>query len=175
MTTIPTPSHTERKSEAQRSNDSGGDDDVMMMEDEGNSITTTMGVFMGYGTSPRRSRPSSREYESVNGSVTGNSFVVSKHVVSSEGTGEGGGEMLLDNDDISTLTEYSMDEEDDDVSQTTANTAWTVVTTGTDSTTVPTRNFLPVDPSRQRMTKRPLLKEASLLRDNSQFKRRRRA
>jgi len=39
-------------------------------------------------------------------------------------------------DDISILTEYSMDEsEDDNLSQTTANTTWTCVTEGTDSTT----------------------------------------
>jgi len=38
-------------------------------------------------------------------------------------------------DDISTLTEYSMEENDDDnLSQTTANTTWTCVTEGTGST-----------------------------------------
>jgi len=139
------------------------DEDAMMMDDEGNSIATNMCVRPDVGFAYRPRGP-----ESVNGSVTGNSFVLPRPV------GVKDREDMMEDDDISTLTEYSMEEDDDNVSQTTTNTALlSVVTTGTDSTTVPTRNF-PAE-TRQRVTKRPMLKENALLRDNSHFKRRRMA
>ena len=80
----------------------------------------------------------------------------------------------MEDDDSSTLTEYSMEEEDDNVSQTTQNTAWTVITTGTDSTTVPTRNFPISNDKRERLGgKRPAQRKDNRLLSNSQFKRQR--
>jgi hypothetical protein len=136
----------------------------MMEDDDSNSIATTMGVKDDFYTLANR-QP--RDLESIAGSVTGNSLALPKAL------GQKRAEMMED-DDVSTLTEYSMEEEDDNISQTTQNTAWTVITTGTDSTTVPTRNFPFARDTRQQREgrKRQMIKENVLL-SNSQFKRRR--
>ena len=141
---------------------------MMTDEDEGNSVATTMGVKADtHGLFVVRPP---RDLESVNGSVTGNSLVLPRPLDQDEGD-------IMEDDDVSTLTEYSMEEEDDNISQATQNTAWTVVTTGTDSTTVPTRNFPSAGEmsSKPRMNgKRNMMKDGTLL-SNSQFKRRRMA
>jgi hypothetical protein len=136
------------------------EEDVTMHDEDENSVATTMGVRANVGGGPSRQR----DFESTNGSVSGNSFVLPKPLDDSVD--------MKEDDDISTLTEYSMDEEDDNVSQTTTNTTWTVVTTGTDSTTVPTRNLLPGG-ALHRITKRSMIPDNAMMRDNSRFKRRR--
>jgi hypothetical protein len=144
------------------------EDAVMKDDDEGGSVATTMGVMADtHGLFVLRPL---RDLESVNGSVTGNSLVLPRPLAQDDAD-------LMDDDDISTLTEYSMEEEDDNVSQATQNTSWTVVTTGTDSTTVPTRNFASTgDIANKPRTngKRNLSKDGMLL-SNSHFKRRRMA
>jgi hypothetical protein len=77
-----------------------------------------------------------------------------------------------DEDNISVLTDCSwmMDEEEDANSQVAASVvseSWTVVTSTTGSTTIPTTNTLSTD---QRMKRRNLV---SVARDNEPFKRRR--
>jgi hypothetical protein len=144
------------------------DEDAMVMEADGDggSVATTMGVMAD--TRGLFVLRSSRELESVDGSVTGNSLVLPGSLTQDDGD-------LMDDDDISTLTECSMDEEDDNFSQATQNTSWTVVTTGTDSTTVPTRNFASagdITNKSQMNGKRTLMKNGVLL-SNSKFKRRR--
>ena len=138
------------------------DDDDVMMEDDG--VATTQGVkadAQGFAVRP----PCDID---ADGSVTGNSLILPIPLQGDIGEG-----IPMEDDEISTLTEYSMEEEDDNVSQTTQNTAWTVITTGTDSTTVPTRNFPTSGDKRERLgEKRPVRKENRLL-NNSQFKRRR--
>jgi hypothetical protein len=138
------------------------EEDVTMHDEDDASAATSMGVRAKFGGFP--SRP--RELETTNGSVACNSFVLPKPLDDSVD--------MKEDDDISTLTEYSMDDEDDNVSQTTTNTTWTVVTTGTDSSTVPTRNLLPGG-TLHRMTKRPMVPDNALMRDNSKFKRRRKS
>lgn len=136
------------------------EEDVSMRDEDDKSIATTMGVRAKFRSFASRTQG----LESSNGFVSGNSFVLPKPLDESVD--------MKEDDDISTLTEYSMDEEDDNVSQTTTNTTWTVVTTGTDSTTVPTRNLLPGG-TLNGMTKRSMVPDNALMRDNSKFKRRR--
>jgi hypothetical protein len=142
------------------------DDAMMTDEDESNSIATTMGVKAdNHGSFVTRNL---QDLESTNGSVAGNSLVLPRPLGQDEGDD-------MEDDDISTLTEYSMEEEDDTGSQATHNTAWTVITTGTDSTTVPTRNFPSLEEMKRKSRangKRSKFKEGTLL-SNSQFKRRR--
>lgn len=138
------------------------EEDVAMQDEDEASAATSMGVRAKSGGFPSRGR----DVDSANERYAGNSFVLPNPLDDSVD--------MKGDDDISTLTEYSMDEEDDNVSQTTTNTAWTVVTTGTDSSTVPTRNFLP-GRTLPRMTKRPMVPDNALLRDNSRFKRRRKS
>jgi hypothetical protein len=138
------------------------EEDVTMQDEDEASAATSMGVRAKYGGYPSRAR----DVESANESVAGNSFVLPQPLDDSVD--------MKDDDDISTLTEYSMDEEDDNVSQTTTNTTWTVVTTGTDSSTVPTRNVLQGG-TLHGMTKRHMVHDNALMRDNSKFKRRRKS
>ena len=146
------------------------DDDVMMEEDD--DVATTQGVKADAQGHFAVRPPCELDAE---GSVAGNSLILPVSLQQDDS----GEEIPMEDDDISTLTEYSMEEEDDNVSQTTQNTAWTVITTGTDSTTVPTRNFPPNGngsgggDKRERLgEKRPGRKEHRLF-NNSQFKRRR--
>jgi hypothetical protein len=80
-----------------------------------------------------------------------------------------------DEDDISVLTEFSgMEEEEDASSQVTAGTeTWTVVTTATDSTTIPTRNTRQVLPEQTAKRRHGVCENGNPLLDNSNFKRRR--
>jgi hypothetical protein len=89
--------------------------------------------------------------------------------------------MVEDDDDVSVLTECSgmmeEEEEEDASSQVTApstSEAWTVVTSATDSTTIPTRNTGALG-NQQRKTKRRhgVVAENPFAYDNSAFKRRR--
>ena len=79
-------------------------------------------------------------------------------------------------DDISVLTECSfMDEDEDTSSQVTAAAAsetWTVVTTATDSTTIPTRNTARLRAHRNKR-RNAVVTENPFAHDNSPFKRRR--
>ncbi|KAG7366940.1 hypothetical protein IV203_029610 [Nitzschia inconspicua] len=145
------------------------EDSMMTDEDEGSSVATTMGVKADTN-GLFVSRPP-RDLDSVNGSVTGNSLILPRPLDQNE-------EDDMEDDDVSTLTEYSMEDEDDNGSQATQNTNWTVVTTGTDSTTVPTRNH-PFNGNMKNSKprargKRNLMRDGALL-SNSQFKRRRKA
>ncbi len=140
------------------------ENDVMMHGDDdndNNSIPTTMGVrasrmeFSNRNQSTSQVRNRIENYASNdNISVAGNisSFFIPLPIPAASGQAVSSmpstnpkqshqqqQEMNLDNndcsDDISTLTEYSMEEnEDDNLSQTTANTTWTCVTEVTGST-----------------------------------------
>ena len=125
-----------------------GDDD----ENDSNSIPTTMGVrasFNEYGNRSRNEHHASNDTISVAGNT---SFFIPLPIptpgkVDRQQVQQQQQHMNLENgdrdcdDDISTLTEYSMDEEkkneDDNLSQTTTNTTRTFVTDdATDSTTL---------------------------------------
>lgn len=144
---------------------SSSDDDDVMMEDD--DVATTQGVKAdAQGFAVRA--PCDID---TAGSVTGSSLILPRPL----GADDGERLSMEDDDDISTLTEYSMEEEDDNVSQTTQNTAWTVTTTGTDSTTVPTRNFPspPDSNNREQLGEKRATRKENKLLNNSQFKRRR--
>ena len=89
-----------------------------------------------------------------------------------------GSRRMLDEDDISVLTEFSgmeEEEEEDASSQVTVSVTselWTVVTTATGSTTIPTRNINP-ELSSQRGAKRRynIVAENPFAHDNTHFKR----
>eukprot|EP00535_Pseudo-nitzschia_heimii_P009021 CAMPEP_0197192614 /NCGR_PEP_ID=MMETSP1423-20130617/25336_1 /TAXON_ID=476441 /ORGANISM="Pseudo-nitzschia heimii, Strain UNC1101" /LENGTH=221 /DNA_ID=CAMNT_0042645535 /DNA_START=142 /DNA_END=807 /DNA_ORIENTATION=- len=119
-----------------------GDDD----ESDNNSVPTTMGVrasLKDYGNRTRSSHRRDRnEHHASNDaiSVAGNtSFFIPLPIPAGKANQQDQQHMNLESgdceDDISTLTEYSMEEnEDDNLSQTTANTTRTFVTDATGST-----------------------------------------
>jgi hypothetical protein len=145
-----------------------GDDenDVMMQDDESdnNSIPTTMGVRASCMAFSNRNRSASHRRDrnesstsNDNASFAGNisslfiplpmpsSGQPSASVSSTDQRQQQQHQMNVDNgdcdDEISILTEYSMEEnEDDNLSQTTANTTWTCVTEVTGSTTAAAPN-----------------------------------
>jgi len=137
------------------------DQDEYMGQDS-RSISTTMGVRI-----PPSNRTAGFPLHAplrANPIASGESFVIPR--------GWGCERMKADDDDVSVLTEYSgMEEEEDACSQVTAAESWTVVTTATDSTTIPTRNIATLKAEQQR--KRRVACENGLPLDNSQFKRRR--
>jgi hypothetical protein len=142
-------------------NTSIDDDDAMMEDDDAATAQGVKADARGFAVR----RPCDIDAE---GSVTGNSLILPRPLPDDSGE-----IMSMEDDDVSTLTECSMEEEDDNVSQTTQNTAWTVITTGTDSTTVPTRNFFPNGDKRKEMGEKRSMKKENRLLSNSQFKRRR--
>jgi hypothetical protein len=80
----------------------------------------------------------------------------------------------MDNDDVSVLTDYSgMEEEEEDAcSQVTkASESWTVVTTATDSTTIPTRNIATEMTQRRTKRRHVVVSENPFVHDNAPFKR----
>lgn len=82
-------------------------------------------------------------------------------------------ERRMNDDDISVLTEFSgMDEEEDACSQVTA-TSWTVVTTSTDSTTIPTTNTTLAMPQPRTKRRNLAFSENVFAQNNTPFKRRR--
>jgi len=136
--------------------------DVMMQgDDDNNSIPTTMGVRASCMEVSNRNRSAcnlrdrgdtyaSNDNISVAENIssffiplpipTGQAAAPTEPTNASQDDNHHEQQMNLDNndcnDDISVLTEYSMEEnEDDNLSQTTANTAWTGVTEVTSSTT----------------------------------------
>jgi hypothetical protein len=137
----------------QRRVDSMGSD--RMQDDD--SVATTMGV-----------RPTTMPMDAIN-SAPNEPPVCSPFVIPKRLPGTATGDD--DDDDISVLTEFSlMDDEEDSLSQV---TTWTVVTTGTDSTTLPRRNSVPVQP-KSATKRRHATISLKVPHDNSSFKRRRR-
>ncbi len=79
-----------------------------------------------------------------------------------------------DDDNISVLTEFSgMEEEEEDASSQVTKTSesWTVVTTATDSTTIPTRNKAPELTQRRTKRRHAVVSENPFAHDNASFKR----
>jgi hypothetical protein len=187
---------TRRRLARARTEQNNEEDTMMRMkmsddENEESSVATTMGVKADTNGLFVLRPPC--DLESVNGSVSGNSLLLPRPLVAAAAAAavtdatvaaqdDNYGDYLMENndDDVSILTEHSImdEEEDDNISQATHNTSWTVITTGTDSTTIPTRNFTSsYGQNNKKMPprkkgKRNLTKDAILL-SNSQFKRRR--
>lgn len=126
------------------------DCDVPMDNDDNNSIPTTMGVrgqsYMDYYN---RTNHTKQQQHSNSGTGSGNmppppsaSNNTTTATTTTTFTNIPPPPVMMnvedddfDDDDISTLTEFSMSiHEDDNLSQTTANTTWTCVTEGTAST-----------------------------------------
>ena len=140
------------------------ENDVMMQGDDdndNNSIPTTMGVRASCMEFSNRNRSASHLRNRIETTYASNdnisvaenigTFFIPLPIPAPGHHNEQQQQMNLDNnencddDDISTLTECSMEEnEDDNLSQTTANTTWTCVTEVTASTTAaapPQQNF----------------------------------
>lgn len=129
-----------------------GDDD----DDDNNSIPTTMGVRASCMELSNRNRSACHLRDRTENYATNDNISVAENISNffiplpipapgQAATSATQQQMNVDNsdcdDEISTLTEYSMEEmknEDDNLSQTTTTTTWTWVTEGTGSTTAAT-------------------------------------